>query len=236
MLGLYYWHLLMCVLISATANLAKVESTFHVGGRLTFSSGFALWRLLFLHTCRQTTWCTQDKKTNNNKKKTTHSYTYTRFHRQRLSFVKVGEDQSDGCQSLTLENTNRKSGWWIMSAYITAVWRWLLWMEIKRQLCRSNTLTHSLCDGISQVETGTAASSLKLLVIKAKTTDHLSTGQHSGSWWLYVWNLSGCDGVAHQSHVIRQYSSTNPLRCFFGRETCEAVKVQLASLLPEGWQ
>lgn len=39
-----------------------------------------------------------------------HSYTYTFFHGQRLSFVKVGEDQSNGCQSLTLENTNRSSG------------------------------------------------------------------------------------------------------------------------------
>lgn len=222
MLGLYYWHLRMCVLISATANLAKVESTFHVGGRLTFSFGFALWRLLFLHTCRQTTWWTQERK---KPQKTTRSYTYTYFHRQRLSFVKVGEDQSDGRQSLTLENTNRKSGCWIMSADITAVWRLLLWRE---------RVKHT--DGISQAETHTAVSSLKLLVIKAKTTDHLATRQQSGSWWLYVWNLCGCDGVAHQSHVICQYSSTNPLRCFFGRETCEAVKEQLASLLPEGWQ
>ena len=37
----------------------------------------------------------------------THSYTYTYLHRQRLSFVEVGEDQSNGCQSFPLENKNR---------------------------------------------------------------------------------------------------------------------------------
>lgn len=42
--------------------------------------------------------------------------------------------------------------------------------------------------------------------------------------------------VTHQSHVICQYSSTNSLWYFFGRETREAVIVELASLLPKGWQ
>lgn len=102
-----------------------------------------------------------------------HSYTYTFFHGQRLSFVKVGEDQSNGCQSLTLENTNRSSG---VHSYL-----------LRSQQCE---------DVCSQM----------------------------------------CVCVTHQSHVICQYSPTNSLWYFFGRETSEAVIVQLASLLPEGWQ
>lgn len=46
---------------------------------------------------------------------------------------------------------------------------------------------------------------------------------------------NGCQSFP-QSHVICQYSPANPLRYFFGRETCEAVVVQLTSLLPEGWE
>lgn len=80
---------------------------------------------------------------------------------------------------------------------------------------------------------------------------------HCESWWgwaqwwsesfpsegiIFVFNQfinivtaeSSC--IAHQPHVIRQYSSTNSRWCFFGTETREAVVVELASLLPEGRQ
>lgn len=228
MLGLYYWHLRMCVLISATANLAKVESTFHVGGRLTFSFGFALWRLLFLHTCRQTTWWTQERKK-----------TLKRAHAATLTHISTGRGFPLWKLVRIRAMVVRVFPWKTQTGSLAAESCLLTSQQCEDYCCErrgSNTLTHSLCDGISQAETHTAVSSLKLLVIKAKTTDHLATRQQSGSWWLYVWNLCGCDGVAHQSHVICQYSSTNPLRGFFGRETCEAVKEQLASLLPEGWQ
>lgn len=56
------------------------------------------------------------------------------------------------------------------------------------------------------------------------------------SWQQDIQHMCSHICVTHQPHVICQYPPTNPLWYFFGRETCEGVVVQLASLLPEGWQ
>lgn len=49
--------------------------------------------------------------------------------------------------------------------------------------------------------------------------------QHHDLWSTFV--------LTYQSHIICQYASTHPLWYFFGGEACEAVVVQLASLLPK---
>lgn len=67
-------------------------------------------------------------------------------------------------------------------------------------------------------------------------TKHTAVISYCGvSWDSHPWrNVCAC--VTHQSHVICQYSPTNSLWDFLGRETGEAVVVQITSFLPEGWQ
>lgn len=152
------------------ANLVKVESTFQIGGHLWFSFDFDRWRLLLLHTCKQTiSWrqVTLLQKT--------HSYTAT----------------------LTHFSTGRGFPLWKLVRIRAMVVRVLPW----------------------KTQTG-------VLVFIHICWDHSSVKMCAVR----------CVCVTHQSHVICQYSPTNPLWYFFGRETSEAVIVQLASLLPEGWQ